>query len=370
MKIAIDLLWVRPNRVGGTEFYIRNLIEGFIQLEEDYEFVLLASEDNAETFIKYTSDKRFKLLVAGVKSAGITKRIIWQNLFQNRLLRKNHIKYCFVPVYCRPVFNGKVTYINTIHDIQARHYPNYHPFHEVAYTELCWQVDKWKSQKIVVTSSHVKEDLVRNLRIPDDKIKVLGIPVIVNKEEMEDFEKLADRYNIKKNEFYYTVAQMIPHKNLTTLIRVMAKIYEDKLSLSGKLLISGINGNATKEVERLIASYHLEESVILTGFVSNSERNTLYLNANAFLFPSVFEGFGIPPVEAMMLGAVVVTTRKTSIPEVTQNKANYVENPYDVDEWIKVLNNTQNRSGEFDLKVLDPVYLAQKYLDCFKQETV
>lgn len=138
MNIAIDLLWLRPRQVGGTEFYIRNLLDGFLKLEEPFHFTLLVSKDNRATFEHYASDERISLLEANIESANIAKRILWQFFCQNRLLRRHHIRKCFIPVYCRPLFNGGITYVNTIHDLQASHYPEYHPFHEIAYSKLCW----------------------------------------------------------------------------------------------------------------------------------------------------------------------------------------------------------------------------------------
>ena len=119
IEIAIDLLWLRPRQVGGTEFYIRNLLDGFLKLDQDYQFVLMVSRDNAETFEKYEKDPRFRLLKTNVVSANIAGRILWQYLFQNHVLRKNGLRKCFVPVYCRPIFNGGISYINVIHGLQA-----------------------------------------------------------------------------------------------------------------------------------------------------------------------------------------------------------------------------------------------------------
>ena len=88
-RTAIDLLWLRPGKVGGTEFFIRNLLDGLSKLDEDFAFVLLVSRDNADTFVHYTKDRRFTILQADIASAGIGKRIIWQNLHQNKLLKKH-----------------------------------------------------------------------------------------------------------------------------------------------------------------------------------------------------------------------------------------------------------------------------------------
>lgn len=362
MKIAIDLLWLRPGKVGGTEFYIRNLLDGFLELEDIFEFVLLLSRDNAKSFEEYLKDKRISAITADVDSANISKRIIWQNLNQNRLLRKYKLKYCFTPVYCRPFLNGGIVYINTIHDIQAYHYPQYHPVHEILYSKLCWHIDRRFSKKIIGISEYVKQDLIKTYKFKPEKVETIYNSILVNPEEIIDIKVLEEKFNISRFDYYYTVAQLIPHKNLETLIRVMAKIKKEDIDLPNKLLVSGISGNATKQVKELIENLNLEDNVILTGFVQNDERNTLYRYCKCFLFPSVFEGFGMPLVEAMGFGATVITTRCTSIPEVTQEKANYVENPYSVNDWITIMQNPINRNDEMDLSLYDKKVLAQKYL--------
>lgn len=362
MRIAIDLLWLRVKKVGGTEFYIRNLLNGFVQIKEKYEFILLVSEDNRESFERYLEDDRFSILTAPIKSVNIGKRIIWQNLFQNRLLKKNGIRHCFVPVYCRPFLNGGICYINTIHDIQAYHYPEYHPAYEIWYSKLCWYTDFYKSKRVIATTNYVKDDLINIYKVKRDKIDVLYIPVTVDRNEMVDFAMLKEKFGIDRYKYFYTVSQLIPHKNILTLVKVMANIKEKKNNLPCKLLISGINGNAAEEIRQIVIESGMEEHITLTGFISNEERNSLYSNARAFLFPSVFEGFGIPPVEAMMFGTAVVTTECASIPEVTQNKANYVKDPYDVEEWTMKIEQAENNSNELDISLFDPVKLAHNYI--------
>ncbi len=361
MEIAIDLLWLRPRQVGGTEFYIRNLLDGFLRLEEDYHFTLLVSKDNKDSLAHYAKDERISLLEANVESANIARRILWQFFCQNRLLRRNHIRKCFIPVYCRPLFNGGITYINVIHDLQAAHYPEYHPFHEIAYSRLCWRLDVHFSKHIVAISDWVRADIMDRYHVKPEKITTIYNPITVDSDEMVSMTELSEKYGVAENEYYYTVSQLIPHKNLDTIIEVMGQIKEQKIDLPGRLLISGVNGESRKTLERQIRDRGLDREITLTGFVENAERNALYKYSRAFLFPSVFEGFGMPPIEAMLFGTVVIAADRTCIPEVTQGKANYVTDPYDVQEWIRVMQAPADRIGEMDFGVYDQGRLTRKY---------
>ena len=360
--IAIDLLWLRPGKVGGTESYIRNLLAGMSKLKEDFHFVLICSKDNSDTFDELVSDKRIERIVATTNSANIGKRIIWQNLHQNTLLRRNGLKYCFTPVYCRPIFNGGIKYLSTIHDIQAYHYPGYHPFYEVWFSKINWMVDKYKSEHIVAISEFVKSDLIRTYRFKKDTIDVIYNPILINKDEMISIEQLEDKYGITKKQYYYTVAQLIPHKNLDVLLKVMRQIVKEDLNLPKKLVVSGVRGNAAEQLYRTLKEEGLEKNILFTGFVDNATRNSLYSNCRAFLFPSVFEGFGMPAVEAMYMGVPVLTTRCASIPEVTQNKANYVNDPYNVQEWVNKLMDLPEYPELIDFEKYNEERIAKEYL--------
>lgn len=364
---AVDLLWLRPKKVGGTEFYIRNLLDGFLRLEEPFHLFLLVSKDNKETFRHYTEDERIELLETEVVSANIPGRILWNFFCQNRFLRKRGIRKCFVPVYCRPLFNGGVAYVNVIHDLQAAHHPEYHPFHEIAYSRLCWWLDAHFSRHLVAISDWVRDDVREKYHVKSEKITTIYDPITVVKEEIVSFDCLAKKYHVAEKDFYYTVGQLIPHKNLDTLIAVMERIKNTGVKLPHRLLISGVNGESREKLEKQIRERGLEREVTLTGFVENAERNALYRHCRAFLFPSVFEGFGMPTIEAMLFGTMVIATDRACIPEVTQGKANYVKDPYDVEEWIRVMENPVDRIVEVDFSQYDQMELSRKYFELLRE---
>lgn len=367
MKIAIDLTWVKHNKSGGIESYIRNLLDGLVTIDKENIYYLLVTMDNEASFEKYFKQDNFKKEVINILSNKVAKRILWQNIKLNRFLVKKGIGICFEPIYCKPLLkNKKIKYICTIHDLQALHYPEYFSRLKYYWMKFAWKRSIVTSEKIIAISEFVKKDILLHYNVNCEKIKVIYNPIVLNN-EFGDFENIRKKYNIEENNYYYTVSQLLPHKNLETLLYVLKKIRDNNIDLPCKLLISGVSEKQKDIICNIIKDNELNDNVVFTGFVSNNVRNVLYKNCRAFLFPSIFEGFGMPPIEAMNLGSVTITTKCTSIYEVTEGKAYYVDDPKDIDNWIKVMLEVKNNEKiRIDFSNYNKSFVASKYLECFK----
>ncbi|MGG2063453.1 glycosyltransferase family 4 protein [Bacillus sp. S14(2024)] len=369
MRVGINLLWVKPGKSGGIESYIRNLLDGFSngEFKEINQFVLFVSLDNHETFETYIDDKKFIKVICNIKSSDVAKRIIWENLFLDKYAKKNELDCMFIPVYSKPLLHkGSCAYITVIHDLQALHYPEYFTKKKLLWLKFAWKRAAQTSNKIIAISKFVKGDIVDKLHINPSKIDVIYNPIKISNSHNDTVIGI-DKYNIKNKEYFYAVSSMLPHKNLKTLIYLIKKIVDDDMDrLPKKLVLSGVGGSQERDLIELIKELGIERNVILTGFISNEERDSLYANAFAFLFPSLFEGFGMPVIEGLMQGIPVITTNVTSIPEVSKMQATYVEDPFSLEEWVeKIYIAMAKPPQEFSGENYSIETISKQYIDRF-----
>jgi glycosyltransferase involved in cell wall biosynthesis len=133
-----------------------------------------------------------------------------------------------------------------------------------------------------------------------------------------------------------SVAAHYPHKNLETLVRAFALLCsrrdDVKLVLVGQVSRNLIGTTKARPIETIINATRITEKVYVTGYIDDAEVGSLYSRADAFVFPSLFEGMGRPAVEALGMGLPVLTTRRSALPEMTRGIAQYLEDPFDTEE--------------------------------------
>lgn len=360
MNIGIDLTWVKPQISGGIESFARNLLDGLVLLKTPHQYMLFLSKDNYSSFIRF-KDEGMHLIRCNCQSRNTICRLLWLNLFFNHTLSKYCIDVCLTPFYSIPFLKHKsCKKITVIHDLQALHYPEYFSKLKLLWLKFAWKRTLSVSDIVVAISNFVKEDIVQHYGIHvEKKIHVIYNPIKVN-------------LNIKQKKegesYFYTICSPFKHKNFKTLVYLIKEIRDQHPEYPQVLWVSGMKQFPT-EIKKLIKEENLEENIKLTGYISNNERDKIMSQADVFLFPSIFEGFGMPVVEAIMLGTPVVTTNTTSIPEVSCGKAIYIDQPMDIEEWIAkikmVLKSPEVQQCVFPQYEIQ--YVAKKYIDLINQ---
>lgn len=338
IKVAIDLTWVRHGIVGGTEAYATNLVDGFATIcPTDIQFYLLTAKDQGDLFVRFSHEPNMEILECPTTSASRTKRTLWQNFAMSELLRKNEISICIEPVYQKPpLASKKIHFITTVHDLQAAHYPEYFSKVRCIWMKFGWKSAISTSDYIIVTSEFVRQDILSRYRVSEDKLVINYDPVTIDTSDVAPMERLQE-LGATAGEYYYIVTSLLPHKNVDTVIRALGKLKAKNSPAFRKLIVSGVGGKSRESLLSLAEENGIGQDILLTPFISVAERNLLYQNCKTYLFPSLFEGFGMTPIEAMLSGVPVLSSKESCTYETTGGILTYVENAKDADEWAAAL---------------------------------
>lgn len=191
--------------------------------------------------------------------------------------------------------------------------------------DIKYSIDR--SDKIITITEFSKSELISLLGIPSEKIKIVS-PAPSLALDAEDYKDLSHRYNITKPFLLY-VGTIEPRKNLSRLMQAFEWL-KSKKDMPHQLVLAGGLGWKNKEIQDAILQSPYKKDIIMTGYIADKEKNALYQAADLFVFPSIYEGFGIPPLEAMTFGCPVVCSNAASLPEVVGDAAELVD-PMDVD---------------------------------------
>jgi len=284
-------------------------------------------------------------LVAGIKKADIVNsyyfykgaqisnvpgRMLWEQVRLPMLAKRDRLDLLHSPGFSPPrLRHCKV--VTTVHDLIGMLFP-----HNLAsVSRFYWS--RWlpyavkSSDRIIANSQNTKNDIVRLLKVNPGRIKViyLGIDEHFRPSGDSEKERIKKKYNLPQRYILY-VGTIEPRKNLGTLVLAFDKARR-KAAHPHKLVIAGAKGWSYESLLSLVKRTNLDEDVIFIGYVDDEDRPALYSGADLFIFPSLYEGFGLPVLEAMACGVPVITSNVSSIPEVAGD-AGILFEPNSVDE--------------------------------------
>ena len=322
MHIGIDAHAIGAQQ-GGNETYIRGVIRALAELDDRNRFTIYLAEAGVaeqwrEGFARQHPNFAIRLLPKPTPLVRVPVFLAYE--LWKRPVDVLHVQYT-APPFCR------VPVVATIHDLAFEHMPETFTRRGSFQLKLTVRRTAQRAARIATVSEYSRQDLIRTYHLPPEKVVVTynGVESHFTPDALpNEAEDVRNRFGIKRD-YLLAVGSLQPRKNLVRLIRAYAKLRSENESFAPQLVIVGRKLWLADEIFAEVRRQVWSDDVILTGYVSDDDLPKLYRQATAFVYPSLFEGFGLPPVEAMACGTPVVTSNVSSLPEVTGDAALLVD---------------------------------------------
>ncbi len=289
MRIGVNALYLIPGGVGGTEIYLRFLLAALAEIDRDNQYFVFTNRETGADLVPAQSN--FTHVPQAVRAANRPARLLWEQTALPLAVVRLRLDVLFNPGFTAPLLCG-CRQVTVFHDLQHKRHPEYFRWFDLPFWNffLFWSAKV--SRLVVAVSDATREDLLRWYRLPPSKVRTIPSGV-----DPRFFELAARR---QPECFLLAVSTLHPHKNLDGLLRAFAIFRERHPEY--RLIVSGIHGFFSPQLHALRESLQLGDSVEFPGWIPREDLYDLYRRAAAFLYPSLFEGFGFPVLEALAAG--------------------------------------------------------------------
>ncbi|OYD14435.1 hypothetical protein CH330_08710 [candidate division WOR-3 bacterium JGI_Cruoil_03_51_56] len=322
MHIALDATAVRSLNHGiGT--YVANLLLNLVKVEPDNHYISYMTKQAIENLqpLNLPAERVTFRPVTGIRPL----RIIWEQFLLSNTTDRECIDLLWGCHNTLPSFK-KCPQVVTIHDIGMLRVPRFYPRAKVDYFRWAITHAVQRADIVVTVSTFTKSELIDVLRLPESKVKVVMNGVRSHYRLISnpaDAFRVRQRYNLPPK-FIFSLGVPEPKKNLERVIGAYADLKKRRPDIP-RLVIGGGKNFGWKNRRIYQLAHTLGDTIILTDFISHEDLPVVYNLAEMFVFPSLYEGFGLPPLEAMACGVPVISSNVASLPEVLDDAALLVD---------------------------------------------
>ena len=317
MKVGIDIRELERGKVTGIGQYLNNFLKSCTKDKQDWEFILFG---NQYTEICHDATNIKKIFIPEFLT------FWWDQVQLPYNLKKEKIDVFLTPYFKAPLFCSckLVLIINDLIPLFSQKYKSLRNFINRVYFEGLMKAATLKADKIIAISNYTKKDILQKFRLPEWKIEVVYLNVDENyRPSKSNYDQLKYKYGISK-QFILYFGNFNPHKNVSFLLKAYSGLPR-KIKNKFELVLGGKKDSHCIALEKRARQLEIENNVIFTGFIPEEDLPTIYSAASLFVFPSLYEGFGLPPLEAMACGTPVIVSNTTSLPEVVGDAGILVE---------------------------------------------
>ena len=357
MTILIDLTSLYFH-LTGIERYAANMTVQMVKRHPEEEYILVFANEIPGMFLEYQDRENIRMFVLPCGS-----RLWFNQVRLPRFLHRYKADVYFFPAFCPPwLFRGSGI-VTTIHDMSDFECWQGKQRLKVLYSRLGILHAKGSAQKILTVSEFSKGRICSILGIDSEKVDVAYNGVFhTKKESSTPWEVIRDKYELPSR-YLLSVSTLEPRKNIKLLIEAFPEIQQVDDSLH--LVLCGRAGWNMKEV---LGNRHIEnDRICITGFIDDEDLPEIYRHAELFVFPSKYEGFGIPPLEAMAMGCPVISSDAASMPEILGDGAIYFQSENGKDLAGVIVESLSMSREERSDRVCKGFRQVEKY--CWEEES-
>ncbi|MFP3897422.1 MAG: glycosyltransferase family 4 protein [Anaerolineales bacterium] len=329
MLIGIDASRAALAQRTGTENYSLYLIREMIALGEEHRFRLYFNRPPQDGL--FVRNERVQWRIMPFPRLWTHLRLAWE-------VTRHPPDVLYVPAHVVPWLHPRRCVVS-IHDLGYLHYPQAHTRWGRWYLDLSTRFNARSARRVIAASRATRRDLISHYRVNPEKIVVAypaGTPDLVPVTDPATLERVRHTYHTGERYFCY-MGTLQPRKNLDTLLKAFASlIARGEIADDVKLVLAGKRGWKCEEIVELARTRVLKEHVVLPGYVPSRDLPALLSGALAYVLPSLYEGFGLPVLEAMACDTPVICSDVSSLPEVAGDAALYVS-PHDTEGWARAM---------------------------------
>jgi glycosyltransferase involved in cell wall biosynthesis len=304
LRIGVNALYLIPGGVGGTEIYLRNLLLGLAEIDRENEYFVFTNRETGADLVPNAPN--FTHAPQPVNAVFRPARLIWEQTALPLAALRLKLDRLFNAGFTAPTV-GPCPSITVFHDLQHKRHPEHFRWFDLPFWDMFLYGAAMRSSMLVAVSEATKQDLMRFYKLPASKIRVAPHGV-----EREFFQIRNEPDT--QNPYLLCVSTLHPHKNLERLIRVFSEFRKECPQYG--LVIAGLRGFHAEALEKIA-----DEHVRLTGWIPREELYPLFGGASAFIYPSTFEGFGMPVLEAMAAGVPLACSSIEPIRSIVHSDA-------------------------------------------------
>ncbi len=323
MRIGVNALYLIPGCLGGTEIYLRSLLAALAEVDSTNEYFVFTNRETGADLVPHQPN--FHLHQENLRASFRPARILWEQTMLPLAVLRLRLDVMLNPGFTAPLLCPKPQ-VTVFHDLQHKRHPEYFRWFDLPFWKFFLYWSAQVSRLVIAISDSTAADLRRFYRLPDSKLRV----VLLGVDPM--FFEVGKRREPER--FLLAASTLHPHKNLDGLLRAFAgfrKVHPDF-----HLIACGIHGFFTGPLVALRESLGLQEAVQFPGWVPREDLYDLYARASAFVYPSKFEGFGLPVPEALAAGIPTACSQIEPLSSIAGDAA-LLFDPLDLDAMTSAL---------------------------------